>query len=85
MEVRLYCFHFYLLILQFKNVRDTARPSAWNGMTCSLLEKYLEGSVREVRSEKLAGELQSVKGLEKLSLVYNRGTLIFGWFIRLIT
>ena len=69
MEVRLYCSHFYLLILQVKNFRDTARPLAWNGMMRSLQEKYLEESVREVRNGKLAKKLQSAKGLEKLSVI----------------
>ena len=69
MEVRLYCSHFYVLILQVKNFRDTARPFAWNGMMRSLQEKHLEESVREVTNGKLAKELQSAKGLEKLSVI----------------
>ena len=35
----------------------------------SLQEKYLEESVREVGNGKLAKELQSAKGLEKLSVI----------------
>ena len=69
MEVWLYCSHFYLLILQVKNFRYTARPFTWNGMMRSLQERYLEESVREVRNGKLAKELQSAKGLEKLSVI----------------
>ena len=69
MEVRLYCSQFYVLILQVKNFRDTARPFAWNGMMRSLQEKHLEESVREVTNGKLAKELQSAKGLEKLSVI----------------
>ena len=69
MEVRLYCSHFYVLILQVKNFRDTARPFPWNGMMRSLQEKHLEERVREVRNGKLAKGLQSAKGLEKLSVI----------------
>ena len=59
---------FIYFILQV-NFRDTARQFAWNGVMRSLQERYLEESVREVRNGKLAKELQSAKGLEKLSVI----------------
>ena len=59
---------FIYFILQV-NFRDTAHQFAWNGVMRSLQEKYLEESVREVRNGKLAKELQSAKGLEKLSVI----------------